>query len=66
MKAKTKRFDCVEMKHAAQGIIEAETRGMSAADKAAYFARRAAQGPFAGWWRRVTRSPAARRRLSPA
>ena len=41
MPAKTKAFDCVEMKNAIQERMERDTAAMSDAERRAYFAERA-------------------------
>jgi len=47
---KKKSFDCVEFKHQAQRKIIEEVAGKTIPEQVAYFRRKAARGPLAGWW----------------
>jgi len=59
METKTnKTFDCVEMKRAAQSQIYEEIKGMTGADRRAYFREKAESGRFSDFWARMRRRQA--------
>ena len=56
-----KRFDCVAFKRKAQAGIYEEIQGLSPAEQAEYYRKKAASGPLAAWWKAVHKRSAARR-----